>query len=500
MLAMAAVLLLVIGLLVLMSGLVEAQEPDTEDLVKNTDESTRDILVLNNVGSGYATSFTTGDNGGGYTLKEVSIRMGGFSSSDGVAVRVRADSSGRPGATEYTLINPDPLPSSAGIATVFSAPDDTVLLANTTYWVTVDREAGSFIVSRTNSDSQSGLSGWSIGDTSRNRGAGWNTSTTRSSHLILSVRGYTNSTDATAPVLVDAIVFSSGDLIALDYNEAIDGTATGAPNREDFSLNVDGSAAEIVSVSVPENSPTRVLLIPRLRIYRGQTVSLSYSDPTTGDDARATQDLAGNDAESFDARVVTNSSSRSLISLLLTASPEGPNSIWLEWDLPRGVDGDGITGYHIEYSDDGGLNWDNVVDYTGDRTWLRSTVHRGLAPATVYSYRISTITGGRSNLPSSIVSAETDVQPPVIDGLSYSTGTGNVSGQNHAVADMCWTPDGVSVSDLDEFQFGLMYAELDENSAMPWEDDGTFTFNDVRLSECDGGAGMGVRKKTFYRD
>ncbi len=103
---MAAVLLLVIGLLVLMSGLVEAQDPDTEDLVKNTDASTRDILVLNNVGSGYATSFTTGDNGGGYTLKEVSIRIGGFSSSDGVAVRVRADSSGRPGATEYTLINP----------------------------------------------------------------------------------------------------------------------------------------------------------------------------------------------------------------------------------------------------------------------------------------------------------------------------------------------------------------------------------------------------------
>ena len=53
-----------------------------------------------------------------------------------------------------------------------------------------------------------------------------------------------------------------------------------------------------------------------------------------------------------------------------------------------------VDAYRLEASDDDGVTWTELADYTGDRTSLRYTMHRGLEPDTTYSYRITPIIGG----------------------------------------------------------------------------------------------------------
>ena len=297
--------------------------------------------------------------------------------------------------------------------------------------------------------------------------------------------------DTTPPVFLSAEVLGGGDVIDIRYNEDLDRTETNFPHTDAFTLIVDGAETLVGSVALPPPSfPKAFLLIPRNRIYRNQTVTLSYADPTTGNDARATQDLAGNDGGSFDDQVVINNSTRMPVQLDLSAYPTGPTSIGLEWDISEGAEIEEITGYRIEYSDDGQMSWNELIDYTGDRTDLQYTVHRGLNPDTLYYYRILTIIGRFTEPPSEVVGVSTESQPQVIDGLSY---TAVLSGSSGAGANLCWTPEGVALSQFREFEYGYMYFELDENSAMPWEDDGTFHFIDLRRTEpCNADAGVGI--------
>ena len=290
---------------------------------------------------------------------------------------------------------------------------------------------------------------------------------------------------------MSAHVFPAGDVIGLDYNEDLDRTLSARPLRSAFTLTVDG-AEVFVEIGFPLSFPNRLILIPRNRINQGQSVLLSYADPTTGDDAQAVQDLAGNDAAGFTDRTVTNNSTRKLITSVLRTTPRGPTSIWLEWDLLDNVSSEDITSYILEASDDGGRTWAELVDYTGDRTSLRYTMHRGLEPLTTYSYRITPITGQDTDTPSAIVRATTEAQPAVINGLSWEVEANY--GSHRAKAELCWTPDGEDIATLSEFAYGVMFYELDEYSALPWEDDGTFRFSGFTSSECADGAGVGISR------
>ena len=219
--------------------------------------------------------------------------------------------------------------------------------------------------------------------------------------------------------------------------------------------------------------------------------TLSYTDPTPGDDTFAIQDTDGNDAGSFTEINVTNLSTRIRPIVSLSASPRGPNSIWLEWGVSRDFESDDLVGYDLQYSDDGGNNYFDLIEYTGDRTDLQYTMHRGLQPAARYEYRISPIFNSSPQAAAVEDSTTTEPQPPVVGGLSY---TGTPRGQNRVSADLCWVPENVDISELTDLQYGYMYFRYNENSAMPWEDDGTYTFNDVNGTSCSGDGGIGIRK------
>ena len=121
----------------------------------------------------YATSFTTGDEPGGYDLGNITITMSGDSGTNGAgdfAARIYNDSSGKPGSLRTTLVGVNP---SSSNAYTFSCVSNCRLSANTTYHLALEAFGEgvttlSYRWPRTASDDQtvtSVNSGWSIGDT-----------------------------------------------------------------------------------------------------------------------------------------------------------------------------------------------------------------------------------------------------------------------------------------------------------------------------------------------
>ena len=115
------------------------------------------------------------------------------------------------------------------------------------------------------------------------------------------------TTDTTPPSLVSAVVENSGDQITLTFDEIVQSGGSGRPRPSAFSVTVDG---EPVSVDVPHRfrNSQGLALTAHPAIARDQAVAVSYSDPSSGDDSSAIQDLAGNDAASFTTTAVNNSS------------------------------------------------------------------------------------------------------------------------------------------------------------------------------------------------
>ena len=109
-----------------------------------------------------AQSFTTGGAAQGYTLTKILIRLRGLSSTltTNSVVKIRQNS--RDGTVVATLSNPSSFAASA--VNTFTAPANTALARNTTYWVTVNDDAGGNGVSIMAATSESsGLRGWSMG-------------------------------------------------------------------------------------------------------------------------------------------------------------------------------------------------------------------------------------------------------------------------------------------------------------------------------------------------
>ena len=145
----------------------------------------------------------------------------------------------------------------------------------------------------------------------------------------------------------------------------------------------------------------------------GQTVTVSYRDPTPGDDQAAIQDYAGNDAASFTDHPVRNNSQLRGPPTNLTATAISATQIDLSWEAPSGFT---PTGYRIEVSADGGTTWtDRVADTESTAT---AYSHTGLTLGDTRHYRVSAIDQGFPALPSNVASATavdpTDSTPPTI--------------------------------------------------------------------------------------
>ena len=111
-----------------------------------------------------AQSFETGANLDGYTVSEVDIRLGHVSGTS-TSVKIRKNNAdNEPGDLVATLTNPGTLTENS--LNTFTAPDVITLDANTTYWITVNEgiSSNSAEFALTNSDDETGETGWIIGD------------------------------------------------------------------------------------------------------------------------------------------------------------------------------------------------------------------------------------------------------------------------------------------------------------------------------------------------
>ena len=227
---------------------------DAATLVSNSGQTTSTDLGLS---LKTAQSFTTGLNDGGYSLTGVDLylRVGTNAS---VEVRILNDNSGLPGTTRYTLVNPVSFSTSSVSKATFSAPTNSTLVKDTTYWVEIEATSGTVGLGRTTSTSEDsgGEDDWSIADTRlfiNNAGDNY-TSTSFSGWLMrLTVEGTEDSGTNTAPTASDGEVETNEDtdyaFEASDFNFADTDTGdtlssvkiTSLPGSGKGSLELDGT-------------------------------------------------------------------------------------------------------------------------------------------------------------------------------------------------------------------------------------------------------------------
>lgn len=110
--------------------------------------------------------------------------------------------------------------------------------------------------------------------------------------------------DAAKPSLVSASTSADGAAILLVFDELLSATTA---TTSDFSVIVDGFSFVVRSVLVSGN---RLELGLVDGISYGASVSISYRDPTPGNDSNVIQDLTGNDASSLNLVPVLNNVAR----------------------------------------------------------------------------------------------------------------------------------------------------------------------------------------------
>ena len=101
--------------------------------------------------------------------------------------------------------------------------------------------------------------------------------------------------DTTPPTLTYAEIADAGTQIALGFSKDVQ--QSNLPPASAITVTADGIAVTVTSVIASAVNENLIAVSPVIR--QGQAVVVTYTDPTTGDDTNAFQDIAGNDAASF---------------------------------------------------------------------------------------------------------------------------------------------------------------------------------------------------------
>ena len=105
------------------------------------------------------------------------------------------------------------------------------------------------------------------------------------------------------PTLSSAATFGDGTEVLLTFSENLD---PGGRSITLFTVKVDGTAVTLSGTVATVSGRVVTLPLATALTSATQVVTVSYADPTAGDDAGGVQDVAGNDADSFTDQAVTN--------------------------------------------------------------------------------------------------------------------------------------------------------------------------------------------------
>ena len=105
------------------------------------------------------------------------------------------------------------------------------------------------------------------------------------------------------PTLSSAATFGDGTTVRLTFSENL---APGGRALTLFTVKVDGTTVTLSGTVATVSGRVVTLPLATALTSATQTVTVSYADPTTGDDSAGVEDVAGNDADSFTDQMVTN--------------------------------------------------------------------------------------------------------------------------------------------------------------------------------------------------
>ena len=360
-------------------------------LVSNIDQSAANDNDLNNIFNRAATAFTTGNNSLGYTLESIDLVLDEIDGDESFTVTVRTASSNNPGTVHATLTNP-----TLGDGTrTFTAPSGTTLNAATTYFVHIERTAGSFEWGTTSNNAQDsgGASNWSIANQgySKAQDNAWNHLNGRSHRF--RVNGSANEPCPTANPPAGTIwsaCLTVGDIPGFGFGYS-PSDSVGALSDNTFTF-----LDQNYTIGSLNSGPSGDTGISFNRQLPGEAHDwfLQIGDDTLearANDANvAAQDISwtagvrwdsGNDGEKHTVRLIQKVPS--LVSDL--AAEPGDGQVVLSWTAPAFTGASAITGYEYQYSTAG--NPYGPWTSTGGGTTTTLTV-TGLNNGTKYLFHV----------------------------------------------------------------------------------------------------------------
>ena len=105
------------------------------------------------------------------------------------------------------------------------------------------------------------------------------------------------------PTLTGAVTSTDGTKVILTFSENLD---PGGRDITFFTVKVGGTAVTLSGTVATVSGNSVTLTLATALTSATQAVTVSYADPTAGDDSHGVQDLADNDADSFTDQTVTN--------------------------------------------------------------------------------------------------------------------------------------------------------------------------------------------------
>ena len=229
-----------------------------------------------------------------------------------------------------------------------------------------------------------------------------------------------------------------GNQIYLTFNENLDFSSGAAPPASAFSVSVDGVAIAVGGATRGLNAKELWLLQFDSTMYQGQNVTVTYTDPTTGDDAAAIQDGDGDDTPSFTTGVdgvpaVVNNSNVMAPLLAPTgfSAEAGDGEVTLSWDPP----GSGVTHHDYRFRTGGDYgDWIEIDDSApGETNASGFTVTEDIVNGTTYTFQLRA--GGADDDSPAAVSEEVT---PMEVALDPPTNLSATPGDRQAV--LTWTP------------------------------------------------------------
>ena len=109
----------------------------------------------------------------------------------------------------------------------------------------------------------------------------------------------TVAADTTPPEVESVTVNTAGSTVDIIFDEHLDDVAAGGLHLSAISITAGGQAVTTPFADFNIQRPVVTLRYRYGTIKQGQTVVVSYTDPTAGDDTDTLQDVAGNDVASF---------------------------------------------------------------------------------------------------------------------------------------------------------------------------------------------------------